>query len=200
MKALTYHGPHHVQVENVPDPGIEQADDIILRITATAICGSDLHLYRGKIPRVKHGDIFGHEFMGEVVETGKDVKNLQKGDRVVIPFVIACGDCFFCRMQQYAACENTNAGKGAALNKKQIPAPAALFGYSHLYGGVPVDRRNMSASLKGMWGRLKYRLCFQMIKPFSFLIFCQRHGRQQKMRRSNKVQALQSMVPVQWDC
>lgn len=200
MKALTYHGPHHVQVENVPDPGIEQADDIILRITATAICGSDLHLYRGKIPRVKHGDIFGHEFMGEVVETGKDVKNLQKGDRVVIPFVIACGDCFFCRMQQYAACENTNAGKGAALNKKQIPAPAALFGYSHLYGGVLVDRRNMSASLKGMWGRLKYRLCFQMIKPFSFLIFCQRHGRQQKMRRSNKVQALQSMVPVQWDC
>lgn len=94
MKALTYHGPHHVQVENVPDPGIEQADDIILRITATAICGSDLHLYRGKIPQVKHGDIFGHEFMGEVVETGKDVKNLQKGDRVVIPFVIACGDCF----------------------------------------------------------------------------------------------------------
>lgn len=78
MKALTYHGPHHVQVENVPDPGIEQADDIILRITATAICGSDLHLYRGKIPQVKHGDIFGHEFMGEVVETGKDVKNLAK--------------------------------------------------------------------------------------------------------------------------
>ena len=98
MKALTYHGPHHVQVENVPDPGVEQADDIILRITATAICGSDLHLYRGKIPQVKHGDIFGHEFMGEVVETGKDVKNLQKGDRVVIPFVIACGDCFFCRL------------------------------------------------------------------------------------------------------
>lgn len=180
MKALTYHGPHHVQVENVPDPGVEQADDIILRITATAICGSDLHLYRGKIPQVKHGDIFGHEFMGEVVETGKDVKNLQKGDRVVIPFVIACGDCFFCRLQQYAACENTNVGKGAALNKKQIPAPAALFGYSHLYGGVLVGRRNMSASLKGMWGRLKYRLCFQMIKRFSFLIFCQRHGRQQK--------------------
>ncbi|MCK2392293.1 alcohol dehydrogenase catalytic domain-containing protein, partial [Escherichia coli] len=72
MKALTYHGPHHVQVENVPDPGVEQADDIILRITATAICGSDLHLYRGKIPQVKHGDIFGHEFMGEVVETGND--------------------------------------------------------------------------------------------------------------------------------
>ncbi len=182
-----------------PIRALKQADDIILRITATAICGSDLHLYRGKIPQVKHGDIFGHEFMGEVVETGKDVKNLQKGDRVVIPFVIACGDCF-CQLQQYAACENTNAGKGAALNKKQIPAPAALFGYSHLYGEVLVGRRNMSASLKGMWGRLKYRLCFQMIKRFSFLIFCQRHGRQQKMRRSNKVQALQSMVLVLWDC
>ncbi|AMX06300.1 alcohol dehydrogenase [Enterobacter asburiae] len=145
MKALTYHGPHHVRVENVPDPIIEQPDDIILRVTATAICGSDLHLYRGKIPKVQHGDIFGHEFMGEIVECGAEVKNLQKGDRVVIPFVIACGDCFFCRLQQYAACENTNAGQGAALNKKQIPAPAALFGYSHLYGGVPGDRRNMSA-------------------------------------------------------
>lgn len=103
MKALTYHGPHSVRVENVPDPAIEQPDDIILRVTATAICGSDLHLYRGKIPKVEHGDIFGHEFMGEVVETGREVKNLQKGDRVVIPFVIACGDCFFCRLQQYAA-------------------------------------------------------------------------------------------------
>lgn len=200
MKALTYHGPHHVQVENVPDPGVEQADDIILRITATAICGSDLHLYRGKIPQVKHGDIFGHEFMGEVVETGKDVKNLQKGDRVVIPFVIACGDCFFCRLQQYAACENTNAGKGAALNKKQIPAPAALFGYSHLYGGVPGGQAEYVRVPKGNVGPFKYRLCFQMIKRFSFLIFCQRHGRQQKMRRSNKVQALQSMVLVLWDC
>ncbi|EFG9029385.1 zinc-dependent alcohol dehydrogenase [Escherichia coli] len=155
MKALTYHGPHHVQVENVPDPGIEQADDIILRITATAICGSDLHLYRGKIPQVKHGDIFGHEFMGEVVETGKDVKNLQKGDRVVIPFVIACGDCFFCRLQQYAACENTNAGKGAALNKKQIPAPAALFGYSHLYGGVPGGQAEYVRVPKGNVGPFK---------------------------------------------
>ena len=200
MKALTYHGPHHVQVENVPDPGVEQADDIILRITATAICGSDLHLYRGKIPQVKHGDIFGHEFMGEVVETGKDVKNLQKGDRVVIPFVIACGDCFFCRLQQYAACENTNAGKGAALIKNRYQLQRHCLVIVTCMAAFLVGRRNMSASLKGMWGRLKYRLCFQMIKRFSFLIFCQRHGRQQKMRRSNKVQALQSMVLVLWDC
>ena len=93
--------------------------------------------------------------MGEVVETGKDVKNLQKGDRVVIPFVIACGDCFFCRLQQYAACENTNAGKGAALNKKQIPAPAALFGYSHLYGGVPGGQAEYVRVPKGNVGPFK---------------------------------------------
>ena len=127
MKALTYHGPHHVRVDNVPDPGIEQPDDIILRVTATAICGSDLHLYRGKIPKVQHGDIFGHEFMGEVVECGSEVKNVQKGDRVVIPFVIACGDCFFCQMQQYAACENTNRGQGAALNKSKFRPCRAVW-------------------------------------------------------------------------
>ncbi|WP_333850702.1 zinc-dependent alcohol dehydrogenase [Leclercia sp.] len=155
MKALTYHGPHNVKVETVPDPAIEQDDDIILRITATAICGSDLHLYHGKIPKVEHGDIFGHEFMGEVVETGREVKNLAKGDRVVIPFVIACGDCFFCRMQKYAACENTNSGPGATLNKKQIPPPAALFGYSHLYGGVPGGQAEYVRVPKGNVGPFK---------------------------------------------
>lgn len=137
MKALTYHGPHHVSVDNMPDPGIEEPDDIILRVTATAICGSDLHLYRGKIPGIHHGDIFGHEFMGEVVETGSQVTAVSKGDRVVVPFVIACGECFFCQLHQYAACESTNSGKGAALNGKNITPPAALFGYSDLYGGIP---------------------------------------------------------------
>ncbi len=137
MKALTYHGPKHVSVDNMPDPIIEASDDIILKVTATAICGSDLHLYRGKIPGIHHGDIFGHEFMGEVVETGSDVTAVNKGDRVVIPFVIACGDCFFCHLHQYAACETTNTGKGAALNRKSITPPAALFGYSDLYGGIP---------------------------------------------------------------
>lgn len=137
MKALTYHGPHKVSVDTHPDPIIEASDDIILRVTATAICGSDLHLYRGKIPGTDHGDIFGHEFMGEVVETGKDVTAVSRGDRVVIPFVIACGNCFFCQLEQYSACETTNSGKGAALNRKTITPPAALFGYSKLYGGVP---------------------------------------------------------------
>lgn len=137
MRALTYHGAHDVRVETVADPVIEAPDDIILRVTATAICGSDLHLYRGKIPSVENGDIFGHEFMGIVEETGSEVTAVQRGDRVVIPFVIACGDCFFCQQDLFAACETTNTGRGAILNKKAIPPGAALFGFSHLYGGIP---------------------------------------------------------------
>jgi threonine dehydrogenase-like Zn-dependent dehydrogenase len=137
MRALTYHGAHSVKVDTVPDPVIEDSDDIILRVTATAICGSDLHLYRGKIPTVEHGDIFGHEFMGVVEETGSDVTAVQAGERVVIPFVIACGSCFFCQMDLFAACETTNTGRGTILNKKAIPPGAALFGFSHMYGGIP---------------------------------------------------------------
>lgn len=137
MRALTYHGAHNVKVDSVPDPELQEADDIILRVTATAICGSDLHLCRGKIPTVEHGDIFGHEFMGIVEETGSAVTAVQKGDRVVIPFVIACGSCFFCNIDLFAACETTNTGRGAIMNKKSIPPGAALFGFSHLYGGIP---------------------------------------------------------------
>ncbi|WP_331352233.1 zinc-dependent alcohol dehydrogenase [Cellvibrio sp. UBA7671] len=137
MRALTYHGSNDVRVDNMPDPVIQEADDIILKVTATAICGSDLHLYRGKIPETKDGDIFGHEFMGIVEEVGSGVTAVAKGDRVVIPFVIACGNCFFCSMNLQAACETTNTGRGAILNKKQIPPGAALFGFSHLYGGIP---------------------------------------------------------------
>ncbi|HBK45736.1 MAG TPA: glutathione-dependent formaldehyde dehydrogenase [Xanthomonadaceae bacterium] len=136
MRALTYHGSKDVRVETVPDPVLVDADDIVIRVTATAICGSDLHLYRGKIPDVKSGDILGHEFMGIVEEAGPAVTRVARGDRVVIPFVIACGECFHCRLAEYAACETTNTGPGAALNKKNILPPAALFGYSHLYGGV----------------------------------------------------------------
>ena len=138
MKALTYHGSKDVRVESVPDPILEQDDDIILRVTATAICGSDLHLYHGKIPETKQGDIFGHEFMGIVEDTGSGVTNVKRGDRVVIPFVIACGKCFFCEHEQFAACETTKPDQGASLRKRpQMTPPAALFGYSHLYGGVP---------------------------------------------------------------
>lgn len=137
MKALTYHGKKDVRIEEVPDPVLVQPDDIILRVTATAICGSDLHLYRGKMPALHDGDILGHEFMGIVEEMGPGVKAVKKGDRVVIPFVIACGECFHCRLAEFSACETTNTGKGAAMNQKGIKPPAALFGYTHLYGGIP---------------------------------------------------------------
>lgn len=188
MKALTYHGPHHVRVDNVPDPGIEQPDDIILRVTATAICGSDLHLYRGKIPKVQHGDIFGHEFMGEVVECGSEVKNVQKGDRVVIPFVIACGDCFFCQMQQYAACENTNRGQGAALNKSKFPPLPRCLATAIFTAACRADRRSMCASRKATWGRLKCLNCCLTTKRFSCQIFCLPHGRRRKCADSERLQ------------
>lgn len=136
MLALTYHGSHDVRVDRVPDPTIIEPDDMILRVTATAICGSDLHLYRGKIPQVKSGDILGHEFMGIVEEVGPAVTSLKRGDRVIVPFVIACGQCYFCNLTLFAACEDTNPGRGAILNKKSLRPGAALFGYSHLYGGV----------------------------------------------------------------
>ncbi|KRB92627.1 zinc-dependent alcohol dehydrogenase [Duganella sp. Root198D2] len=137
MRALVYHGAHDVKVDTVPDPVIQEPDDVILQVSATAICGSDLHLYRGKVPGMKEGDIMGHEFMGAVVDAGPDVTRLQKGDRVVVPFVIACGSCFFCDMHLYSACETTNPDRGAIMNKKSLRPGAALFGFSHLYGGVP---------------------------------------------------------------
>jgi threonine dehydrogenase-like Zn-dependent dehydrogenase len=136
MQALTYHGAKDVRVETMPDPVLVADDDIILRVTATAICGSDLHLYRGKIPAMKEGDILGHEFMGIVEDTGPAVTRVKRGDRVVIPFVIACGHCFFCQLTEFACCEATET-KGAALNRKDISPPPPLFGYSHLYGGIP---------------------------------------------------------------
>src|ERR1700744_2231147 len=137
MKALVYHGSKSVQVETVPDPQLVEEDDIILPITATAICGSDLHLYRGKVPQLKSGDILGHEFMGVVEDVGSGVTKLEKGDRVVVPFVIACGDCFFCHRQVYSQCESTNPGSGGTLDAKGLRPSAALFGYTHLYGGIP---------------------------------------------------------------
>jgi threonine dehydrogenase-like Zn-dependent dehydrogenase len=137
MHALTYHGSYDVRVETVPDPILQEPDDVILKITATAICGSDLHLYRGKMPELKDGDILGHEFMGVVVDSGSGISQLKKGDKVVVPFVIACGQCFFCEKQLFAACETTNPDRGAIMNKKDTRPGAALFGYTHLYGGVP---------------------------------------------------------------
>ena len=137
MKALTYQSSKNVRVETVPDPILQEDEDIVLRVTATAICGSDLHIYRGKIPDMESGDILGHEFMGIVEDTGKAVTRVRKGDRVVVPFTIACGQCFFCAKALFAACETTNPGRGAILNKKNLRSGAGLFGYSHLYGGYP---------------------------------------------------------------
>ena len=137
MRALTYRGSRDVQVDNVPDPVLKHPQDLILRVTATAICGSDLHLFRGKVPGVEAGDILGHEFMGVVEEVGADVTKVQPGDRVVIPFVIACGSCFFCYRKLFSACETTNDNIGTAMNKKGLRPPAALFGFTKLFGGVP---------------------------------------------------------------
>jgi threonine dehydrogenase-like Zn-dependent dehydrogenase len=134
MKANVWAGRNSVEVQSVPDPRILNDRDAIVRITSTAICGSDLHIYDGYIPTVKHGDILGHEFMGEVVEVGKGVTNLAVGDRVVVPFPIACGACSACERDLYSLCENSNPNAGIA-EKFMGHSPAGLFGYSHMLGG-----------------------------------------------------------------
>jgi threonine dehydrogenase-like Zn-dependent dehydrogenase len=134
MRATCWHGPRNMRVDNVPDPKIFNAHDAIVKITSTAICGSDLHLYNGFIPAMEPGDILGHEFMGEVVETGKEVRNLKKGDRVVVPFPIACGRCFSCESELYSVCENTNPNAHLA-EKMWGYSPSGIFGYSHFLGG-----------------------------------------------------------------
>ena len=134
MKALCWHGTHDVRVDEVPDPTIQNARDAIVRITSTAICGSDLHLYDGYIPTMKSGDILGHEFMGEVVEVGAEVRNLSVGDRVVVPFPISCGHCLYCEREEYSLCDNSNPNAWMA-EKMYGYSPAGLFGYSHLMGG-----------------------------------------------------------------
>jgi len=134
MKAVCWYGKKDVRVENVTDPKILNGRDAIVKITLTAICGSDLHLYNGCIPTMEEGDILGHEFMGEVVEVGKEITNLKKGDRVVVPFDIACGRCFFCQRNLFSLCDNSN--PNAALAEAAYGSTSAgLFGYSHLYGG-----------------------------------------------------------------
>ena len=134
MKATCWKGPNTVQVEEVPDPKIINARDAIVKITSTAICGSDLHLLQAYVPAMVPGDILGHEFMGEVVEVGPQVKNLKVGDRVVIPFPIACGVCSACQKEMYSLCENTNPNAWMA-EKLWGHAGAGIFGYSHLTGG-----------------------------------------------------------------
>src|SRR3954452_20158715 len=134
MKATCWMGMQKGEVRDVPDPKILNQQDAIVKISSTAICGSDLHLYNGFVPFMDPGDILGHEFMGEVVETGRDVKNLKVGDRVVVPFPISCGSCWQCQSGQFSLCENTNPNAWMA-EKAFGHAPCGIFGYSHLTGG-----------------------------------------------------------------
>jgi len=134
MKAACWMGKHDVRVLDVPDPKLINPRDAIIKITSTAICGSDLHLYNGFMPGMMTGDILGHEFMGEVVELGSAVKNLQLGDRVIVPFTIACGSCFFCKKQLTSLCDNSN--PNPTVNEKLNGySGSGLFGYTHIYGG-----------------------------------------------------------------
>lgn len=134
MKALRWYGKEDVRVENVPDPTIQASTDVIVKVTATAICGSDLHLYGAKVPTLHSGDILGHEFMGEVVETGHDVRRLHTGDRVVVPFTISCGQCEFCQRELYSLCDTTNPNEELA-RAQMGHATAGMFGYGHITGG-----------------------------------------------------------------
>ncbi len=134
MRAICWHAKGDVRCDNVPDPKIVDPTDMVVRVTSTAICGSDLHLLDGFMPTMQAGDVIGHEPMGEVVEVGKEVRNLQPGDRVVIPFTISCGKCWFCEKQMYSLCDTSNPNYEIA-RKAMGHSPAALFGYSHMLGG-----------------------------------------------------------------
>jgi threonine dehydrogenase-like Zn-dependent dehydrogenase len=134
MKAVCWYGTHDVRVETVADPKILNSRDAIVKVTLTAICGSDLHLYDGYIPGMERGDILGHEFMGEVVEVGPGVHNLQAGDRVVVPFTICCGRCFYCQQGLWSLCDNSNPNASTA-ERLYGSSAAGLYGYSHIFGG-----------------------------------------------------------------
>lgn len=136
MKALCWHGRHDVRVDNVDDPKIEDPRDVIVRITSTGICGSDLHLYNGYMPSMMPGDIIGHEPMGEIVELGNAISKFKKGDRVVVPFTISCGSCFFCDRELFSLCDTSNPNAAMAA-KVMGQSPAGLFGFSHMLGGFP---------------------------------------------------------------
>jgi threonine dehydrogenase-like Zn-dependent dehydrogenase len=136
MRAVCWEGKETIRVETVPDPAILNPRDAIIKVTTTAICGSDLHIYDGYIPTMQKGDVLGHEFMGEVVDVGKDNTRLKVGDRVVVPFTIACGRCYFCKEQLWSLCDNSNPNAWMA-EKLYGYSASGLFGYSHMYGGYP---------------------------------------------------------------
>lgn len=135
MKTLQYHGSHDIRCEESSKPTVTDTNDVIIKVTSTAICGSDLHMYTGSLPGMKHGDIMGHEFLGFVEDVGPEVQTVTKGDRVVVAFDIACGKCFYCKEGSFSGCDNTNPSKEQAALYGH--ATAGIFGYSHLTGGYP---------------------------------------------------------------
>jgi threonine dehydrogenase-like Zn-dependent dehydrogenase len=154
MRAICWYGTGDVRVDNVPDPKIEDARDIVIRITSTAICGSDLHLYDGFMPTMEKGDIIGHEPMGIVEEVGPSVKNLKRGDRVVVPFNLACGKCWFCSKEMYSLCDESN--RNAEVARKVMgQSPSGLLGYSHMLGGYAGGQAEYLRVPYGDFGPLK---------------------------------------------
>ena len=147
MKAVVWHGDENISVDDVHDPKLEEPTDVVVRVTSTAICGSDLHLYAGKTPGMKDGDIIGHEPMGIVEEVGRDVSHVRKGDRVVVPFNISCGTCFMCERDLFSQCETTQ--------NREFKKGASLFGYTHMYGGVPGGQAEYLRVPMGHFGPIK---------------------------------------------
>ena len=187
MRALAWHGKKDVRVDTVDDPQIINPRDAVIRITSTAICGSDLHLYNALIPTLKPGDVLGHEFMGEVVETGPG-SSLAKGDRVVVPFVIACGSCFHCGKQQYSACDNSNPADKADISETLYGYQmSGLFGYSHMTGGIGpdavIDAVGMEShgfALDSVYDGVKQALMLETDRPHALrdaLRACRKGGR-----------------------
>ncbi len=156
MKALTWHGKHDIRCESVPDPEIEDGRDAIIKVTACAICGSDLHLFNGVMPDMHSGDIMGHETMGEVVEVGKDNRKLKVGDRVVVPFTISCGECFFCKRGFFSGCERSNPDPSKVTKMWEI-RPPACSAIRICSAATAADRRNICACLMPMSVRSRCR-------------------------------------------
>jgi threonine dehydrogenase-like Zn-dependent dehydrogenase len=173
MRAVCWYGSQDVRVEEVPEPRILNPHDAVIKITLTAICGSDLHLYNGYNPTMSEGDILGHEFMGEVVEVGSAVTSLRVTDRVVVPFAIACGQCFYCRRQLWSLCDNTNPNAWAA-EKVYQDSTAGLFGYSHMFGGYAGGQAQYVRVPFADVGAVKIHRMFQTSSLCSSRIFCRR--------------------------
>ena len=152
MKALVWHGKHDVRVDTVPEPKIIDQGDVIVKITSTAICGSDLHLYDGMMPTMEEGDILGHEPMGEVVETGMAVSKLKVGDRVVVPFTISCGKCRYCKMSLFSLCDVSNPNADLA-RKAMGHSPPGSSATPTCWEGFPADKLNISGFPTATWGR-----------------------------------------------